>query len=226
MIKVQFEKTASLDVDMQNGFSENCPDELPVTGAVSIVEELNKTAKLVKYRIGSKDWHHPEALHIADENQPQFSPVGLPNIDIKWNRHCIAGTFGAELIEGLPHWIEYDFFVWKGIEKDVHVYGCAFHDLADTKSTGLIEWLKVKEITTVIINGLAQDFCVSTTALQLRKAGFEVILNLAGTKAINAPIGNGETTLTLAMKKMEEVEVKFIDSCEDLLPYHELKKLD
>jgi nicotinamidase/pyrazinamidase len=216
MITINYEQTASFDVDAQKGFTTLCPNELPVPGGHEIVDELNATAKCSRYRIGSKDWHHPEALHLATKENPQFSPVGLRDIDIRWNRHCQAGTEGADLLDGLPHWSEYDFFVHKGMEKDTHPYGAAYHDLNDKRSTGVIEWAKAQAINTVIMVGLATDFCVKTTAIQFARAGFDVIVNLSGCRAINAPISEGVTTLTNAMQDMASHGIRFVDSHKDL----------
>ena len=51
-------------------------------------------------------------------------------------------------------------------------------------STGGIEFLRAKQIETVIVGGLALDFCVKKSVEQLVEAGFKVILNLASTRAV------------------------------------------
>lgn len=215
-IQINKAKTASIDVDAQKGFTPLCPTELPVPGGDEIVSELNKMATFAKYRIGSKDWHHPDADHIATPEAPQFTPVGSKNIDIKWNRHCVAGTRGAELLDGLPDPQDYDFFVYKGLEKSVHVYGICYHDLADKQSTGLIEWLKDRGVETVLIGGLATDFCVLTSIKQLARAGFDVILVKSATRAINAPTESGKTTLDIAMDTLLDMRIDVIDNLDSL----------
>lgn len=216
VVNIHKNRTASFDVDPQKGFTPLCPNELCVNEGHLIVDELNKMAEFAKYRVGSKDWHHPEALHIATEENPQFSPVNSENIDIRWNRHCIAGTYGAELLDGLPHWSEYDYFVWKGLEKDVHVYTACYHTLGKTRSTGVIEWLKVNNVTTVLVGGLALDFCVKETALDLKAAGFNVVLIESSTRAIAAPVDTENNTLTLAKTELINAGVKIIKSVDEL----------
>jgi len=181
-------KIASFDVDAQKGFTPLCPNELPVKGGDEIVDELNAQAKLADYRIGSKDCHPPKALWTVDATHPIFSPVknSGPNVDIHWPAHCVVGTKGNELLDGLPKPNEYDFFVFKGIEPDLHPYGACYHDIEEKLSTGVIEWLKSKGVGLVIIGGLAKDYCVLTTALQLRKANFMVIVNGNATKSVAA----------------------------------------
>lgn len=212
-MNINFDTTATFDVDAQKGFTPICMDELPVNNGDKIVDELNKMSSLAKYRVGSKDAHCLGSIHIADENNPQFSKVeNYKNIDIRWNKHCIMGTKGAESLDGLPHWSEYDYFVWKGIEPDTHPYGACYHTLDDSRSTGVIEWLKCKGVKTVIIGGLATDFCVKHTALQLKKAGFTVIINLKACRAINAPLENGLTTLTVALNEMKNAKIIFVEN--------------
>lgn len=176
--------TASFDVDAQKGFTPLCPGELPVAGGESLAGALNRQAGLARLRVGSKDAHPTNAVWKVEEGNPPFSPVAGKSVDIRWNLHCVPGTRGHELIDGLPHPADYDFFVQKGIEPDMHPYGACYHDLAERQSTGVIEFLKCNGIETVIVGGLATDYCVKTTALQLRRAGFQVIVNLAACRGI------------------------------------------
>jgi nicotinamidase/pyrazinamidase len=210
-------EVASMDVDAQKGFTPVCPAELPVPDGDKIVDELNAQAKYAVVRVGSKDAHPENGAWIADSSQPQFSPVGMPNVDIRWNRHCQVGTIGFQLLDGLPQPIDYDFFVWKGIEADLHPYGACYHDLAETKSTGIIEFLKSKEIEYVVVGGLATDYCVKTTVLQLVRAGFKVIVNLGACKGIS------RDTVDKAKEEMQKQGVGFVNSSKELGTYIELK---
>ncbi|MBQ2134582.1 MAG: isochorismatase family protein, partial [Phascolarctobacterium sp.] len=54
------------------------------------------------------------------------------------------------------------------------------------------------------------DYCVKNTVLQLRNAGFEVILNKAACRGI-AP-----ETIASAMAEMEVAGVKFIENANEL----------
>lgn len=197
---------ASFDVDAQNCFTPVCPDELPVEGGDRIAAALNAQAQLADYRIGSKDAHSPQAIWVADADNPQFSPVSGRDVDIRWKLHAVPGTKGFELIAGLPHPADYDFFVWKGIEPDMHPYGACYHDLANTRSTGVIEWLRARKVNWVILGGLATDYCVKNTALQLVEAGFQAVVNLASSRGI------AEDTIASALEQMRAAGVQFADS--------------
>lgn len=183
-IKIDKAKTASVDVDPQKGFSELCPNELPVAGALEIVDELKHNHNKASVRLVSRDMHPPGAAWEAESPDKMLQQVGLPEVDIKWNPHCVVGTLGVELLPGLPAVREYDFQLNKGIDPDAHPYGAFYHDQADTLSTGGIEFLRSKAIDTVIVGGLALDFCVKKSVEQLLDAGFRVILNLASTRAV------------------------------------------
>ncbi len=202
---------AAIDIDAQNCFTPLCPDELPVPDGDGIVSELNLQAQLAHWRIGSKDAHSPAALWLASEAQPQLSVItGHKNLDVRWNLHAVPGTKGFELLKGLPPVTDYDFFVWKGIEPDCHPYGACYHDLANQRSTGIIEFLKSHQITTVLAGGLALEFCVKTTVLQLRKVGFRVIVNLGATRGLMPETGEQ------AISDMKDAGAEFVESAREL----------
>ena len=200
--------TASFDVDAQNTFTSLCPTELAVPGGDTIAAALNAQASFARIRVGSKDAHAPNAAWVASEDKPMFSIVGLPDSHIRWNAHAVVGSYGFELLEGLPHPRDYDFFVWKGMEPDMHPYGACYHTLdwrENRMSTGVIEYLRAVGITTVIVGGLATDYCVRNTALQLRDAGFEVVLNLAASRGI------ADATVAEAIAEMKSVGIVVAD---------------
>lgn len=201
---------ASFDVDAQNTFTPVCPEELPVIDGDKIVPELNAQAKFASIRIASRDAHSMSAVWLASEEKPQYSIIkGYPNCDIRWRAHAIVGTKGFDFISGLDE-TAYDFQVYKGIQPDMHPYGACYHDLKNTLSTGAIEYLKQNGITTVLVGGLATDYCVKNTALQLKSAGFSVILNLGACRGISP------ATTKQAIEEMGNKGIKIVDSTQDL----------
>jgi nicotinamidase/pyrazinamidase len=195
MTKTQRRKVASFDVDAQKTFTPLCPNELPVPEGDQIVSELNANAKLADIRVGSRDAHPSNALWIAKSPDDILAPVEGENIDVQWPSHAMMGTKGFELLDGLPHPVTgYDFMVSKGLDIDCHPYGACYHDLGDTKTTGVIEYLKANDVTTVIVGGLALEFCVAKTVTQLCDAGFQVILNLAASRGLSKKASDSATT--------------------------------
>lgn len=204
------EHVASFDVDAQKTFTPLCPEELPAPEGDQIVAELNAQARYAALRVASKDAHPRNACWVADARHPPLSPIEGANMDVRWPVHAVPGTFGFELLDGLPHPSRYDFFVWKGVERDIHSYNSCFHDYARNLSTGLIEFLRARRVEAVIVGGLATDYCVKSNVIELRRAGFRVIVNRAGVRGV-AP----ETTRA-ACVEMQEAGAEFIASAEAL----------
>ncbi len=205
------QRLASFDVDAQKTFSPLCPRELPVPEGDEIVPELNRQAGLAGWRLGSKDAHSPKAVWVTDDPDKIGQPgVPGPHVEEHWPIHAVPGTDGFELLAGLPHPVDYDFFVWKGVEPDMHPYGACYHDLDEKRSTGVIEWLQARDVRCVLVGGLATDYCVRATALQLRRAGFEVVLNLAACRGITP-----ETTQQ-ALEEMSTAGIQVVDDCAEL----------
>ncbi|WP_347506235.1 isochorismatase family protein [Pseudomonas anguilliseptica] len=175
-------KIASFDVDAQKGFTPLCPDELPVAGGEQIAPALNELASRAHLRLGSKDAHSPHAAWIAPSH--------------------------AQMLKPLP--LDYDYFVWKGVEPDLHPYGACYHDLAEKRSTGAIEFLLHNGVQRVLVGGLALDYCVKTTALQLRRAGFEVGVYLPACRAI------AEATAQNACSEMCAAGIELYASLDEL----------
>lgn len=203
-------KIASFDVDAQKGFTPLCPNELPVPEGDAIVPALNQLAARAQLRIGSKDAHSPQAAWVVDSHAEMLRPLPLANADLTWVSHCVPGTPGFELLDGLPAPLDYDYFVWKGVEPDLHPYGACYHDLAEKRSTGVIEFLRHNGVERVLVGGLALDYCVKTTALQLRRAGFEVTVYLPACRAI------AEETAVPACRAMNDAGITLAASQEEL----------
>lgn len=212
MQKLQISKKqiAAFDIDAQQTFTPLCPDELPVAGGDEIAGELNAQAQFASLRVASRDAHSPKAVWIAGNGHAPLTAVeGYADSDLYWPSHAIVGTKGFDFIPGLDP-KAYDFQVYKGIEPDKHPYGACYHDLKDTLSTGVIEFLKQHGITAVICGGLATDYCVKNTVLQLVRAGFTVILNLAACRGI-AP-----DTVASALEEMQDAGVIIVKSSAEL----------
>lgn len=201
---------ASIDVDPQKTFTPLCPGELPVTGGDEIGPALNEQAKKASFRILTKDAHPANAVWVVDSHEKMLAPLDHDNADLTWVSHAVPGTEGFKTIPGLPKVTEYDHVIWKGVEPDLHPYGACFHDIQEKLSTGLIEWLKAKEITTVLVGGLATDYCVKTTAMQLkRRGGFDVWVNLEACRGI------AEETTETGCAEMRDVGIHVIETLEN-----------
>ena len=177
----------AIDVDAQRAFSPLCPQELPVAEGDLIVPELNAQAALADWRVLTRDAHSAQAVWVVDTPAEMLQVLPYPNADLTWVRHAEVGSEGFLPLPGLPVPEDYDFLVYKGLDTHMHPYGACFHDMAGRISTGLLEWLQVRGADCVIVGGLATDYCVKDTVLQLCSHGqWQVLVNLAACRGIAA----------------------------------------
>ena len=108
----------SIDVDAQKTFTPLCPKELPVAEGHLIADELNAQAALADLRVMTKDAHHAAAKWLVDNPVDMLKPTGLLDADLTWVSHAMVGTYGYELLDGLPSAKEYDYCVWKGVDPE------------------------------------------------------------------------------------------------------------
>ncbi|KPC17475.1 Uncharacterized protein AC499_0677 [Pseudomonas amygdali pv. lachrymans] len=106
--------------------------------------------------------------------------------------------------------MDYSLQIFKGLDPLCHPYGAAHADVQNKQSTGVIEFLRAKGIARVIVGGLAYDYCVKTTALQLASAGFEVIIPLEAVRAIS------QETADQATQELKAAGVIIVNTVADI----------
>jgi nicotinamidase/pyrazinamidase len=199
-------KSALIVVDVQNCFVTG--GTLPVAKGEEVVPVINKLSAGFANIIVTQDWHTPGHASFASSHggKKPFETTTLAyGTQVLWPDHCVQGTDDAALHKGLllP---TAQLVIRKGYNKGMDSYS-AFEE-ADHKSvTGLAGYLKARGIKTLYITGLATDFCVAWTAMDARKAGFEVYVVEDATRAIDL---NG--SLAAAWKQMAAKGVKRIQS--------------
>ena len=204
----------SIDVDAQKTFTPLCPQELPVAGGDEIVAELNAQAVLADLRVMTKDAHSPSAKWLVDNPVDMLQATGLKNADLTWVSHAMVGSRGYELLDGLPDIAGYDYCVWKGVDPELHPYGACYHDIEQHLSTGLLEWLTAKQASVVLVGGLATDYCVKHTVLQLLAGGnWQVVVNAAACRGI-AP-----ETIESAWKEMRQAGAVVLENAGEIQNY-------
>jgi nicotinamidase/pyrazinamidase len=162
-------QTALIVVDAQQGFSELCPHELPIPGALAIVPAVNALLQLPFTRIdASQDWHPLNHCSFHGQRDNLYPP------------HCVQNTPGAEFLPGLQ---THRFHaIWrKGYEPDRDAYALT------AQHAGYISLLRTEGIVRVAICGLALNICCFFTARDLRQAGFDVFLVEDASAGIDVP---------------------------------------
>ncbi len=171
----------AIGVDMQNDF---CPGgSLEVAEGDQAVEAFNVIANAIKQRGGrvllTRDWHPAETNHFASE----------PNYETTWPVHCVADTEGADFHPAL-HTYGANIYS-KGTQKDEDAYSgfMAVRDDGTTLPEALVALREPGIEMTLIIGGLATDYCVKATVLDAAKAGYNVIVPVDAVRAVNPASG-------------------------------------
>ena len=167
---------ALLVVDVQNDF---CPGgSLAVREGDHVVPVLNdyithfEAAGLPIF--ASRDWHPTVTRHFREYGGP-------------WPPHCVQHTKGAEFHADLQ--LPQDVtVVTKGTDAADHGYS-AFEG-KDPAGNDLAVSLHRAGIAHVYIGGLTTDYCVRTSVLDARRAGFDTIILLDAIRGIDVQEGD------------------------------------
>ena len=201
-------KSALIVVDVQNCFVTG--GTLPVKDGEAVVPIINKIAAGFQNIVVTQDWHTPGHASFAS-TYPGKKPFETTRLSygtqVLWPDHCVQGTDDAALQKDLKLPTA-QIIIRKGFHKDMDSYS-AFDEADHKTATGLGGYLKARGIKTLYITGLATDFCVAWTAMDARKAGFDVYVIEDATRAIDL---NG--SLAAAWKQMAAKGVKRIQSAD------------
>jgi nicotinamidase/pyrazinamidase len=175
---------ALIVVDVQNDF---CPGgALAVPDGDQVVGPVNELAERLGFVVATRDWHPPD--------HGSFEASGGP-----WPVHCVQDTPGAELHPGVRREL-LDAVVDKGQTREREGY-------SGFEETELERLLRDHDVDTVHVAGLALDYCVRATALDARRAGWEVILHRGATRAVNMEEGDGDR----ALEELRAAGVEVVD---------------
>ncbi|MDE2365070.1 MAG: bifunctional nicotinamidase/pyrazinamidase [Hyphomicrobiales bacterium] len=198
--------SALIVVDVQNCFLPG--GSLAVKDGDKVIPVINRLAKSFDNVVCTQDWHTPGHVSFASAHpgKKPFETIKLPYGDqVLWPDHCVQGTDGAALSRDLDL-PRAQLVIRKGYHPDVDSYSALLEADKKTK-TGLASYLKERRIGTLFVTGLATDFCVAWTAIDARKAGFNVYVIEDACRGIDA---NG--SLAKAWADMGKAGVKKIQS--------------
>lgn len=168
--------TALIVVDMQNDFAH--PDgSLFVTGGHEIVGTINDEIERAEAAnatiVLTQDWH------------PASTPHFVPDGGV-WPVHCVAGTWGAELVDGLDPAHRADVVLRKGTNGEDGYSAFSMRTPGGDADipTGLGGLLAERGVERAVVVGLATDVCVSATALSARNAGLDTTVLWAASRPV------------------------------------------
>lgn len=173
-----------LVIDVQNDF---CPSgQLAVAGGDEIIPSINAMMADFETIVLTQDWHPQNHASLAS-NHPDAEPFSLTEmpygIQVLWPDHCIQGTPGAEFHADLDRQ-RANLIIRKGANPQIDSYSAFFENDKQTP-TGLHGYLQNLDINCLTCVGLALDFCVSYTAVDAAKLGYQVTVIETATRAID-----------------------------------------
>ena len=150
---------------------------LAVPEGDAIIPVVNRILPRFDLVVATQDWHPPNHKSFASNHAgakpfEQTTLHGLPQT--LWPDHCVQGTRGADFAPSLDM-RPVEAIFRKGTDPEIDRYS-GFFDNGHRKSTGLADYLRGKEITSVYLAGLAGDICVWFTALDAAEAGFQTTM--------------------------------------------------
>lgn len=174
--------SALLIVDVQRDFCRG--GALAVRDGDEVVAPLNRVAAAARDAgapvFASRDWHPPDSPHFATNGGA-------------WPHHCVQGSAGAKFHPDLvlPNGTG---IVTKGdTPTDPEGYDAFDGHLAD--GTSLADALRARQVTRVIVGGLATDYCVRDSVMGARRAGFDVVVLTDAIRAVDVEPGDGPKAL-------------------------------
>ena len=173
-----------LVIDVQNDFCTG--GALAVPGGEKVVPAINRIAQKFANVVLTQDWHPGDHVSFAPNHagkQP-FQTIELDyGTQVLWPAHCVQGTSGAEFHRDLDV-VRPSLVVRKGFRRGIDSYSALFENDHRT-ATGLLGYLRERELKTVFVAGLALDFCVRFSAEDAVAEGFEAVILTDATRAID-----------------------------------------
>ncbi len=194
-------------VDIQNDFMPF--GALPVADGDAVVATANELMPQFKFVVATQDWHPVGHASFAS-NHPGSAPGDTAEIDgrpqVLWPDHCVQNSPGASFhsaldIGGIHH------VVRKGTDPHVDSYSGLF-DNYHLKATGMEGILRDAGVASIVVMGLATDFCVRFTVLDALDLGFGVEVVEHGCRAVDLQPGDGRA----ALREMESGGARIVSS--------------
>jgi nicotinamidase/pyrazinamidase len=176
--------TALLVVDVQNDFVDP-RGSLHVLGGEMVVPVLNaeivSAAATGSNVVYTQDWH--------PEHTPHFEVDGGV-----WPVHCVHDTWGAAFHPELR--VTGDVIRKGGGGEDGYSAFSVRDPLdGETSPTVLDSLLRGRDVTRLVIGGLATDYCVVETVMDARILGYQVEVLHDAMRAVDLRVGDGERAI-------------------------------
>ena len=156
-------------VVVQNDFMPG--GRLPVPGGNEIVPVINEIIPRYPTVAASLDWHPPGHASFIGTAESQSGNAFPP--------HCRQFSGGAMPADGLMASEIQEFFA-KGTNPLLDQFSC----LEEGENSQAFRWLRERSVRAVDLVGVALEYCVFETALNMANLGFEVRILLPAVRAL------------------------------------------
>ncbi|MDR0879046.1 MAG: bifunctional nicotinamidase/pyrazinamidase [Treponema sp.] len=211
---MDIKKTVLLEIDVQNDF---CPGgALAVDRGDAVIAPINAAAAAL-FRAGGRvaatqDWHPAGHISFASAHAGKKAgdTVTVPGggIQALWPDHCVQGQHGSSFHEKLDL-RPVSLIIRKGCSAGLDSYSAFFENDRKTP-TGLAGWLRGLTIETVVLGGLATDYCVFYSAMDAKNLDFQTIVLSDAIQGVGFPEGSVEK----ATAEMKAAGITFTGSAE------------
>lgn len=203
---IDLKRTALLVIDVQNDF---CPGgALAVADGAAVVPVINSLARRFSHAVLTQDWHPSghRSFASAHPGHNAFETIKMPyGEQTLWPDHCVQGSPGADFHQALDIPCT-ELIIRKGFRSEIDSYSAFFENDRRT-ATGLGGYLRERRFNSIVMVGLATDYCVAYSALDAAAQGFSVTVVLPACRAID--LGG---SLDQALIQMRQSGVKLVDS--------------
>lgn len=180
--------------------------------------------------VATQDYHPPN--HISFASRHGVEPFQLCNVphpflhekatvsQMMWPEHCVQGTYGAELDDTVANaldereaWGTPVHYVKKGQDLNFDSYSAFASNeyILFTELISLLFGAQPRPIRTVVVVGLACDYCVMSTAVDAAKFGLQTLVTEDCMRGVDPK------TTSDAMDKMRAYDVHIYKTSDDLL---------
>ncbi|MBK0399597.1 bifunctional nicotinamidase/pyrazinamidase [Limibaculum sp. M0105] len=198
--------TALIVIDVQVDF---CPGgALAVEDGSAVVPLINPLMDRFSTVVLTQDWH-PAGHHSFAAAHPAKAPFEMVEMpygpQVLWPEHCVQGTPGAAFHPDLRT-DPAQLVIRKGFRHRIDSYSAFFENDRRTV-TGLRGYLSERGVRSLVLVGLATDYCVRHSAVDAARLGFQVTVAEDACRAID--LGG---SLAEAHAEMAESGVRVVPS--------------
>ena len=154
----------------------------------------------------SQDWHPSDHTSFAQnhDGKTPFMEIEMPyGPQMLWPNHCVQGTAGAEFHKRLST-DRADAIIRKGMNPAIDSYSTFFENDRKTP-TGLLGFLRERDVTSLLLVGLATDFCVAFSALDAAANGFDVKIRMDACRGLS-----NAGSMDVAIAELRKTGVQFV----------------